>query len=160
MPKSPMYYNIYLWTKVVCFVLFCNAEISQTMVLHVALLVSSESSRWVGVHQLGLRLFGGQVWKLMIIESFSQWTLNKIKTENSIGIWKHSRCCWKSLSESELIEFVSQFSELRCGRYWFWSGFCCWKFKQIAKIGFGRKNQLNLQCVHTWANGMCHTSVG
>jgi hypothetical protein len=22
----------------------------------------------------------------------------------------------------------------------FFSGFCCWKFKQIAKIGFGRKN--------------------
>jgi hypothetical protein len=22
------------------------------------------------------------------------------------------------------------------------------KFKQIAKIGFGKKNQLNLQCVH------------
>jgi hypothetical protein len=22
------------------------------------------------------------------------------------------------------------------------SGFCCWKFKKIAKIGFGRKNQL------------------
>jgi hypothetical protein len=30
----------------------------------------------------------------------------------------------------------------------FLSGFCCWKFKQIAKIGFGRKNQLSPQSVH------------
>ncbi len=26
------------------------------------------------------------------------------------------------------------------------------KFKQITKIGLGRKNQLSPQCVHTWAN--------
>jgi hypothetical protein len=41
----------------------------------------------------------------------------------------------------------------------FLSGFCCWKFKQIAKNGFGRKNQLSLQCVHTWANGICYISL-
>ncbi len=54
----------------------------------------------------------------------------------------------KSLSESDLMEFISQFSKLMCGRYWFLSEFCCWKFKQIAKIGSGRKNQLSAQCVH------------
>jgi hypothetical protein len=26
-------------------------------------------------------------------------------------------------------------------------------FAKIARIGFGRKNQLSPQCVHTWANG-------
>jgi hypothetical protein len=55
---------------------------------------------------------------------------------------------WKALGESGLIELISQFSELRCERYWFWSEFCCWKFKQITKFGFGRKNQLSPQCVH------------
>jgi hypothetical protein len=40
---------------------------------------------------------------------------------------------WKALGESDLIEFISQFSELMCGRYWFFSGFCCWKFKKIYK---------------------------
>ncbi len=30
----------------------------------------------------------------------------------------------------------------------FLSGFCCWKFKQIAKFGFGRKNQLSPQCIY------------
>jgi hypothetical protein len=69
-----------------CFVFFGHAEISRTMMLHVALLVCSESSRRVGVHWLGLRLFGATLWKLLIIEPFSQWQLNKIKTGNYIGI--------------------------------------------------------------------------
>jgi hypothetical protein len=71
-----------------------------------------------------------------------------------------SWCYWKAISESDLIEFISQFSKLSCGIYLFLSGFCGWKFKQIAKIGFGRKNQLNPQCVHTWANdiGYINTS--
>jgi hypothetical protein len=85
--------DIYLWSKVSLFC-FCHSEISQTTTAHhVALLVSWESSRWLGVHRLGLRLFGATVWKLLIIESFSQWKLNKIKIENYIGIWGHSCCC-------------------------------------------------------------------
>jgi hypothetical protein len=43
------------------------------------------------------------MWKLLIIESFSQWKLNKIETENYIG--KGFR---KALDESNLIEFISQ----------------------------------------------------
>ncbi len=67
--------------------LFCHSEISQTTALHAVLLVSLESSWWVGVHRLGLRLFGATVLKLLIIEPFSQWKLNKIQTENCIGIF-------------------------------------------------------------------------
>jgi len=40
------------------------------------------------------------------------------------------------------------FTKLRCGRYWFLNEFCCWKLKQIAKLGFGRKNKLSPQCAH------------
>ncbi len=76
--------------------LFCHPEISQTTVLHVTLLVSYESSWWVQVHQLGLRLFGATVWKLLIIERFFRWKLNKIEIENRIGIWVCSSCCWKA----------------------------------------------------------------
>jgi hypothetical protein len=61
--------------------------------------------------------FGAIVWKLLIIEPFSQGKLNKIESENSIRIWGCSGCCWKALGESDLGEFVSQFSELRCERY-------------------------------------------
>jgi hypothetical protein len=70
------------------------------------------------------------------------------KVENCIGIWKDSWCSWKALKKSGLIEFISQFSELSVEDIIF-SEFCCWEFKQIAKIGFGRKNQLTPQCVHT-----------
>jgi hypothetical protein len=72
-----------------CFV--CHVEISQTTALHAMLLVSLESSQWVGVHWLGLRLFGAMVWKLLIIESFSQWKLNKIAIENFIRIGFYSK---------------------------------------------------------------------
>jgi hypothetical protein len=44
--------------------------------------------------------FGAMVWKLLIIEQFSQWKLNKIETENCIGIWGCCRCCWEALDES------------------------------------------------------------
>jgi hypothetical protein len=57
------------------------------------------------------------MWKILITEPFSQWKLNKIETENCIGIWGCSWCCWKALGESDLIEFISHFSELKCRRY-------------------------------------------
>jgi hypothetical protein len=142
--------QVFLW------VFLCHVnKIPQTTALHAVLL---ESSWWVGMHQLGLRLFPATRWKLLIIESFSQWKLSKIKTENCIGIWGRYWYCWKALNNSDLIEFISLFLELKCGRYWFCSGFCCWKFKQITKIGFGKKNQLNPQCVHTWANKIGYIS--
>jgi hypothetical protein len=101
-----------------CFVLLCHITM-RSSVLHVellvtcgklsmfrvVLLVSLESSRrWVEVHRVGLRLFGATVWKLLIIEPFSQWKLNKI--ENCIGIWECSWYCWKALGKSDLIKFI------------------------------------------------------
>jgi len=59
----------------------------------------------------------------------------------------------------DLIEFISQFSELRCERYCFLSGFWCWKFKENPNFGFKRENQLSPQCVHTWASGTGYTLV-
>jgi hypothetical protein len=48
------------------------------------------------VHWLGLRLFGATMWKLLIIESFSQWKLNKIETGKTVlEFWGYSWCCWK-----------------------------------------------------------------
>jgi hypothetical protein len=72
----------------------------------------------------------------------------------------HSWCCWKAFSKSDLIDFISQFLELiRCERYWVLSEFCCWKFKKkLQKIGFGGKNQLSPECVHTWANRTGYSS--
>ncbi len=81
-PSAQVTLVLYLWSNVICFV--CHAEISRTTMLHVVLLVSSKSSQWAGVHWLGLRLFGATMWKLLVIEPFSQWKLNKIKTEKLI----------------------------------------------------------------------------
>ncbi len=120
--------------------------------------MSKGASTW-SQHWLDLRLFGAMVWKLLIIEPFSQWKLKKIETENCTRIWGHSWCWWKDLGNSDLVELISLFSELRCGRYLFLSGFYCWKFKEITKIEFGRKNQLSSQCVRTWANGTSHTNI-
>jgi len=73
--------NIYLSSKVVCFlfyfVSFCHAELSWTMAFHATLLVSLESSWWVGVHQLGFRLFGATMWTLLMIEPFYQTKQNR-----------------------------------------------------------------------------------
>jgi hypothetical protein len=98
--------------SLLCFV--CHAETSQTMALHVAFLISSESSWWVEVHQFGLRLFEATMWKLLIIEPFFQSKSNRIETENCIGTWGCSWCYWKALGKSDLIKFISQFSKLRC----------------------------------------------
>jgi hypothetical protein len=65
----------------------------------------------------------------------------------------------KPFGKSELIEFIPQFVALRCERYLFLSGFCCYKLKQFAKFGFGRKNQLSPQCVDTWANSTGYISL-
>ncbi len=139
-------WQIYLWNMVVCFVLFyfvSHAKISQTTMLHVTLLVSLESSQWIRLHWLGLRLFGTKVWKLLIIELFSKWKPNKIETKNCIRIWKHSWCSWKAFGKLNLIEFISKISKLRCERYWFLNGFCCYK-NWLCK----RKSVEPLMCSH------------
>jgi len=70
------------------------------------------------VHRLGLRLLGAKVWKkLLIIEPFSQSKL-KIKSKpktalefegnNILGVVEKP-----SASQSDLIELISQFSELK-----------------------------------------------
>ncbi len=101
---------------------------------------------WVGVHWLGLRMFGTIMWKLLIIESINLFYFNfNFNIYWNLGCFWH---CWKAIGELDLIKFISQFSKLKCGRYWFLNEFFFWKFKQIAKIRFGRKNQLSPQCLH------------
>ncbi len=47
---------IYLWRKVVCFVLFCSYEIHQMGLLQIVFLVCLESSWSEGVHGLGAKV--------------------------------------------------------------------------------------------------------
>jgi hypothetical protein len=94
--------------------LLCHAEISQT--------IHGASFRRLGIFgrlwmSRGATTWFETVWSYCV-EAIDYWTifsmkLNKIETENCIGIWGRSWCCWQGLSESVLIEFISQFSELR-----------------------------------------------
>jgi hypothetical protein len=122
-PSAQVTLVLYLWSNLICFV--CHVEISRTTTLHVALLVSSKSSQCSGVHWLGLRLFGATMWKLLVIEPFSQWKLNKIEN--------------LALGKSHLIEFISQFSELRCERYWFWVYFVAGNSNKLQYLGLKDK---------------------
>ncbi len=99
------------------------------------------------------------MWKLLIIQSFSEWKLKKNQNWKLHWNLGDFQVLFNALGESNLIESISQFSELSCGRYEFFSGFCCWKFLLISKIGFGRKIQVSPQCVHTWANDVRYTSL-
>jgi hypothetical protein len=136
-----------------CFV--CHFEIFQTMLLHVTILVPSESFDDYGCIDVVWDCLEQQCGNHWLLKHFPNDKFFKIKAKNCIIIWGCSWCYWKALGESNLIDFISQFSifisqfsELRCGRYWFLSEICWCKLKQIAKIEIESKNQLSHQCVH------------
>jgi hypothetical protein len=87
-------------------------------------------------------------WKLLIIEPFFQQKLNKIKTENRVGIWW---CCWKAVSESDLIEFYFTILGATISKALILEWVLLLKFQtNCKKIGFGReKNQLRTLNVFT-----------
>jgi len=70
---------------------------------------------------------------------------------------------WNALRESDLIEFISQFSELRWGKILIFElNFVAKnsKKKKIAKYWVcRRKYQLRPGCVHTWTNSTGYTSI-
>ncbi len=61
--------------------------------------------RWYSHWLLLVTLHCGSYW---LLNHFFQWKLNKIETENCIGIWGYSWCCWKALNELDFVEFISQ----------------------------------------------------
>ncbi len=140
--------------------MFCfSSELSWIMVLHATILVSLESSWWVRVQQLGLRLFGAMMWKLLIIEPFCEWKLNKIKTESSIDIWGVL-----DVKESHRqVGFNRVYFTIFRAKVWKILTFewilLLKNSNKSQKLGFRRKNQLSSQCVHTWANNIGYTNV-
>jgi hypothetical protein len=126
----------YLWSKVICFVL-SHWDLPSHGAVPCALGIFGKLlNELVGVHQFGLRLFGATMWKLLIIEPFFQWKLNKIKNENFIGICKCSWCCWKAHSDSDLIKFISK---LRCEKYWFLVPFVHENLNKLQKLSLEGK---------------------
>jgi hypothetical protein len=66
---NQLWWIIYLWKKVVCFVLLCSYEIHRTWMLQIVFLVSLENSRW-----------GRVPWHLDL-RCKSSWILNDFFTE-------------------------------------------------------------------------------
>jgi hypothetical protein len=96
---------IYLWRKVVCFVLLLWDPPNQDASDRVSL-VSLESSQQGGVHGLGSMSFGLEVQKFLNIEWLFYWKFNKIVAENFRGIGMCRWCCWKDLDEQDLNKFI------------------------------------------------------
>jgi hypothetical protein len=158
-------------------VLFCLACWDfQTMALNAGISISLESYGWIKVHWLGL--FGATVWKLFIIESFSQWKLNKVGNENCIGIWRCSWPCWKALDKSDLTNLFHNCLSKGVKDIDFWVDLVVVNSNKLQKLSFkGKiswalsvltlsnletlkfKNVKNKECVHTWANNTCHISM-
>jgi hypothetical protein len=70
---TPLCYNMFPYLSMkqgslFCFV--CHDEISQTMRLHVGLLVSLDKFQWVRVHQFDLRLFRAMLWSYWLSNHF------------------------------------------------------------------------------------------
>jgi hypothetical protein len=106
------HHHIYLWSKEVCFVLpswdLPNHSTScRALDSFGKLSMSRGASTWL-------------VWDCLELWCGSYQLLNHFLNENHIKLkLKTSGCSWcycKALDKSDLIEFISRFSELRCER--------------------------------------------
>ncbi len=161
------------------FVLLCHSEISQTTACFaVCSWYLWKAIRWVGLHPLGLRLFGATVWKLLIIESFFQWILNKFQTEN---LHWNFEVFLVLLESDRQITFNSVYFTIFKAKVWriftfFFIDFVTGNSNQLQKLGlegkfswalnvftfsnleiFNSENLKNKECVHTWTNSSGYT---
>ncbi len=98
---------VYLWNKVVCFVLSCwdlpnhNASCYALNIFE-KLLMRIGASTWFETNW-SYNVEAIDYWTIF------QWKLNIIETKNYIRIWGHSWCCWKAIDELDLIELFHNF---------------------------------------------------
>jgi hypothetical protein len=94
----------------------------------------------------------GTAWSYGVV-AIDYWTIFSTKTKLNQN-WKlyfNFRAFLVLLESPWQLKFNRAYFTIFRAQVWkisFLSGFCCWKFKQIAKNGFGWKNQLRPQCVH------------
>jgi hypothetical protein len=142
---------IYVWRKVVCFVLFCNYEIHWTGMLLIMFLVSLESSRWGGVHGFGSMMFGLAVQKFLNIEWFLYWELNRswnFQRNSNMPLVLLKRSWWIGFNGIDLVIFGFRMWEI-----FIFTWFMPLKIQinpKKEKISWGHGN--------TWVNGIDHTS--
>jgi len=134
-----------------CFVSFCHAEISKPL-----------GALGIFIKPFLDERVGAMVWKLLIIEPFSQWKLNEIKTENCIGVWKHSWCWQKlALGESDLIEFNFTISRAKVWKILIFEWiFVVGNWNKLQKLSLEGKNKsVDLSmCSHLGQGHRLHTN--
>ncbi len=104
------------------------------------------SCSWYLLKALNEKTRKNLVWNCLELQCGSYWLLNHFVNENKIKsklktvleFGGPSWCCWTADCASDWMEFyVTVFRVKKFGRYWFWMDFVV---KQIARIGFGKKN--------------------
>ncbi len=136
---------VYLWRKVVCFVLFCFVGMRSTEpgMLQIVFLVSLESSRWERVHGLWFHDFWTSDAKVL-----EYWMFSSLKIKLNCS-WKFSRnwnvplvflkrSCGGGFNGIYLVRFGFKIWETLI-----WESFLPVKLQiNSKKPGFGRKNHL------------------
>ncbi len=120
--------NIYLWRNVVCLFYFVLFILMRSIELG-----CFRSHSWSLFRKRGaLALFHG-VWTCNVI-FFEYWMISSLKIKLNCS-WKFRRN-WNVLLVllerpwwTRLMEFIWWDLDSECGRYWFLSDFCHWKFK-------------------------------
>jgi len=128
-------------------------------------LVSLESSRWGGVCVLGLWFHdvwtcGAKVLEYWMNDFFTK-KFNKLncswkfRRNWNVPLVLLERSWWARFNGISLVRFGFRM----CGRDWFLSDFCCWKFKQIPKKNQVLEGKISWGRGNTWANCKTQTSL-
>ncbi len=150
--------TIYLWSKVVCFVLYLRDPANQDASARVFGLFGKFSTR------RGASAWVHNVWtcgakKFLNIEWFLHWKLNWIIAANFGGIGMCLRCClersgWARFNRTYLVRFG-----FRMWQILIFNWFLPLKIQlNSKKPGFGRE-KISQGRGNTWANGTGHTSM-
>ncbi len=138
-------FYIYLWRKVVCFVLFCSYEIHWTRMLQIMFLVSLESYQLGGVHRLGSHdawTCGAKVLEYWMISSLKiklncSW---KFQRNWNVPLMLLERSWWAGFNGIYLVSFGFRMWEILILK-----SFLLLKIQiNPKKPGFGMKNQLRM----------------
>jgi hypothetical protein len=132
---------IYIWRKVVCFVLLCSYEIHWNGMLQIMILVSLESSQWGGAWA-----WFHDVWTCsakvleywMIFSLKIKWNCSwKFQRNWNVPLVLLERSCWAGFNGISLVRFGLKMQEILIFKW-----FLLLKVQiNSQKPGFGRKNR-------------------
>ncbi len=131
---------IYLWRKVVCFVVIRSTELGCFRLCSLSL--------WKALDEKGC--MGLVPWRLDL-QCQKSWILNDFfATKYFQGIGMCLWCCWKDFDEQDLMEFIWQDLDSKCGRYWFWVISPAENSNKFQKTRFSLEGKISWEHGNTW----------